>query len=398
MTFWIIAGLLLVACVAAMGAALRTDRAPADRQDVAVYRDQLRELDRDAARGVLPEPEVAAARAEVARRLLAADRERTAGSRQGWTALGLALVALPTLVVSVGVYLWIGAPGYSDLPLQARIDRIEEARAARPDQASAEADVPARVDDSNPDMTRMAAQLREVLEGRPDDLRGWRLAVQTEAGLGDYAAAWRAQDRVLALAGEDATADDFALLAELMVAAADGYVSPEAERALAEALRREPANGTARYYRGLMYAQGGRPDLAWPVWRALVADSRPGDPWLDPIYARIEDVSVLAGYPTPLEELPQPRGPAAEDLAGAASMSPEDRVEMIAGMVDGLAARLADEGGPPSDWARLITSYGVLGRTDDAARVYAEAKMTFTDDPAGLDVLARAAEQAGLTP
>ena len=48
-------------------------------------------------------------------------------------------------------------------------------------------------------------------------------------------------------------------------------------------------------------------------------------------------------------------------------MTPEDRQAMIQGMVDGLADRLATEGGPVEDWARLITSLGVLGETDRRA-------------------------------
>jgi cytochrome c-type biogenesis protein CcmH len=48
-------------------------------------------------------------------------------------------------------------------------------------------------------------------------------------------------------------------------------------------------------------------------------------------------------------------------MEAAAEMAPEDRAAMIEGMVEGLAGRLATEGGPPEDWARLITAFGVLG-------------------------------------
>ena len=396
MLFWIAATLLLALCIAVPAAALRA-RGVATRPDADIYRDQLRELERDAARGTLPPAEAEAARAEVARRLLAADREAAPVLRGGGNrALGLALIAVPVIGISLATYLLIGAPGYPDLSLSSRIATIEANRAARPSQAAAEAGVPDDIDDGDPEVTRMAARLKDVLADRPDDLRGWRLAVQTQAGLNDLKAAWRSQDRVLALLGEEATGEDFALMAELMVLAAGGYVSPEAERTLAEAVRREPGNGTARYYQGLMFAQGGRPDRAWPIWRRLVADSTPDAPWLDPIYARIEEVSVLAGDPTAVADLPRPSGPSAEDIAGAEGMTPEARMEMIGGMVDGLAARLADQGGPPADWARLITSFGVLGRSDAAAAVYAEAKTVFADDRTALDLLAAAADQAGI--
>lgn len=400
--FWIAAALMTAACLAAIVRAVWT----ADRtsgSDVDVYRDQLRELDRDLARGTLTEADAAAARAEVARRLLAADRDaaRSAPRRRGARGLAAALAALLVAGVALATYLDLGAPGYPDLPLRTRIALIEENRAARPGQAVAEAEVPDVLDpDADPQVVAMVERLREVLDDRPDDLRGWRLSARFEAGLGDLEAAWRAQDRVVALLGDDAAAAEFSNLAELMIQAAGGYVSPEAERALAEALRRDPGDGLARYYAGLMYAQGGRPDLAWPIWRRLVGDSAPDAPWLPPLYAQVERVSQLAGDPTPLDALPRPgaRGPDAAAIAAAEALSPEERVEMIGGMVEGLAARLADEGGPPADWARLVTAYGVMGRADAAAQVYAEARTVFADSPDALDTLARAAERAGLAP
>ncbi|WP_298432045.1 c-type cytochrome biogenesis protein CcmI [uncultured Jannaschia sp.] len=399
--FALAATILTIACVGIILAALRVRAAAdADAPDVAVYRDQLAELDRDAARGTLPLEEVEAARTEVARRLLAADRTAAAGHvrRCGNTTLGAMLVAVPVIAIAGLTYWLIGAPGYPDLPLADRVAAVEAGRAARPDQALAEAEVPNRIDDSRPEITRMAEQLREVLADRPDDLRGWTLAVQTYGGLGDLEAAWRAQERVIAILGDRAEATDHTALADLMIQAAGGYVSPEAESALAEALRLDPENGAARYYVGSMYAQGGRPDRAWPIWRRLVADSEPGDPWLDPIYLRIEEISALAGDPTPLDQLPRPRGPSAGDIEAAGEMTLDERMEMIRGMVEGLAIRLSEDGGPPEDWARLISAYGVLGRTDAAAAVYGEARLVFAADDPALDTLARAAERAGLTP
>lgn len=398
MLFWIVATLLLTLCVAFVATALRS-RPDDARPDVAVYRDQLRELDRDRARGTLSAEEAEAARAEVARRLLTADQADPRIARgPGNMPLGLVLIALPVIGISLWAYVSLGAPGYPDLPLQSRIAQIEEGRADRPDQLTAEAGVPDRIDTSREDVTAMSAQLKDVLLGRPDDLRGWRLAVQTQSGLNDMEAAWRSQNRVLAILGDEAEAEDFALLAELMILAANGYVSPQAETALAEAARRDSRNGTARYYAGVMYAQGGRPDRAFSIWRALIADSTPDAPWLDPIYAQIERVSILAGDPTPLDQLPQPRGPSGDDIAASEDLTPAERIEMIGNMVNGLSQRLSTEGGSAADWARLITSYGVLGRTDAAFAVYEEAKTVFASDPGAMDTLAAAADRAGINP
>jgi cytochrome c-type biogenesis protein CcmH len=69
---------------------------------------------------------------------------------------------------------------------------------------------------------------------------------------------------------------------------------------------------------------------------------------------------------------------------------------MIRGMVEGLAARLADTGGPAEDWARLITALGVLGEQDRAGAIYAEARQAFGAEPQGLALIEDAAEQAGI--
>lgn len=399
MVFWIAALFLTLVCVALLVASFRTPP-DASAPDLEVYRDQLAELDRDAARGIIAPQEADATRTEVARRLLAADaaaKTQTAGW-QGNITIGAGLAAVLVIGVTGATYWRLGAPGYGDMPLASRIGAIEAQRAARVGQAVAEAQVPDQIDESRPEVTQLAAQLRDVLQSRPDDLRGWRLAVETENGLGNMEMAWRAQNRVVAILGDEATAADFALLAELMIVAGGGYISPEAESALARALELDPRNGTARYFTGLMYAQGGRPDLAWPIWRRLVGDSQPDAPWLPPIYSQIEAISVAAGDPTPVEQLARPRGPTEADVAAMGELTLEERMDQIGGMIESLSARLAADGGPPRDWAQLITSYGVVGRTDAASIVYEEAKLLFADDPAALDILAAGADRAGLAP
>jgi cytochrome c-type biogenesis protein CcmH len=400
MGFWIATGAFCaMTALALIAAYLRPRRAsvPAAAYDLQVYRDQLKEVERDLARGVLSEDEAARARTEVSRRVLEADRALQMGERASARG-GL----LDKLVVGAGVgatiagaflvYLQIGAPGYPDLPLATRISLVEDARANRPPQAEAETQVPFReglVPD--PEREALVEQLRTVMERRPDDANGMALLAVNEAALGNFRAAHLAQDRLIALLGDEATGRHYVDLAEMMVLAAGGYVSPEAERALTRALELEPRNGTARYYAGLMFAQQGRPDLAFPIWRNLLADSTPDAPWIDPIRLQIEEVAFLAGVPFDASTMPAQRGPTADDIAAAQDMAPEDQLAMIEGMVQGLAARLASEGGPPADWARLIGAYIVLGQTEAAQAIYDEAQVLFADAPEALDEISAAA-------
>ena len=77
-------------------------------------------------------------------------------------------------------------------------------------------------------------------------------------------------------------------------------------------------------------------------------------------------------------------------------MTPEERQAMIRTMVAGLAERLATEGGPVEDWARLIRAYGVLGEPGKVAPVVAEARQVFADDPAALAQIEAAAQGTGV--
>ena len=77
-------------------------------------------------------------------------------------------------------------------------------------------------------------------------------------------------------------------------------------------------------------------------------------------------------------------------------MTPEERQQMIRGMVEGLSQRLATEGGTAQEWARLIGAYGVLGETGKARQIWAEARETFAGRAQALEVLRAAAARAGV--
>jgi cytochrome c-type biogenesis protein CcmH len=398
---------------------LRQHRAAPDAagKDLAVYRDQLAAIDRDVARGILAPAEAEGTRAEIARRLIAAaDAAGTAAPpRPAPRAASLALAAALALALVAGgiaLYARIGAPGYADLPLRARIAAAEDWRATRPGQAEAEAEIAAAdptaapAPAANPEHLALIDQLRTVLQSRPDDLRGHRLLAENLARLGRFPDAYRAQSDVLRILGGKATAADHSDMAEYMILATRGFVSPEAEHSLRQALVLDPQEPRARYYSGLAMAQAGRPDLAYDLWARLLAEGPPDAPWITPIRLQLPDIAAAAGrglppdftpFVPPAETAapapagPAPAGPDDDAIADAAAMDPADRAAMIEGMVANLGQRLATEGGPPEDWARLITSLAVLGRRDEAATILAEARATFAGDAAAMGLIDEAA-------
>ena len=315
---------------------------------------------------------------------------------RGGGAMVLAAITL-VVVAAYGLYRVFGAPGDGEMSPEARIAQIEEARASRPDQAEAEAETPSVTrEDINPQRAALVAQLREVLESTPDAAQELGRLAQEEARLGNFVAARIAQQRLIEVLGTEANAGHYLDLVEIQFMAAGGYVSPETEALLQQVLRRAPGNGAAQYYTGLMFAQQGRPDLGYPIWRDLLAVSEPGDPWIAAIRAQIEAVAALAGETISVEDLVQPPeldlpGPSAADFIAAEALDPEDRAEQIETMAAGLAERLANLGGPPEDWAQLISAYLALDRTDAARSVYDRALVVFAGSDAALETVRAAA-------
>lgn len=404
MSFWVISG--IVGGLAAIVLALAMIRArSADNNadfDLRVYKDQLAEVERDLIRRVISPEEAERSRIEVSRRLLEADKAAQSGATNVATRVGVVVsgaVAVAVFGAAFLLYGSLGAPNYADLPLATRIEMSDAARAGRPSQTVVEAEIGVVEINPNADPRHLELmeKLREALETRPDDLQGHVLLAHNEAELGNFVAAHKAQARVLAIKAHSVQAGDYADYADLLVLAAGGYVSPEAEDALTKALRLDPRNGTARYYSGLMFAQSGRPDMAFRLWRPLLDDSPPDAPWVAPVRQQIEQVAADAGvrYTPPALAAPL-AGPDADDIAAASEMTAEDRDVMIRGMVEQLSDRLASEGGTPQEWARLISALGVLGEKERASLIWAEAQEVFASAPSALEALRAAAEQAGV--
>lgn len=407
MTFWVL--ILLVALVTAgfLGFSMlraRHGEKPAAAYDLEIYREQLASVDRDLARGVIHAADAERVRTEIARRILGADaqmREKTRdqGPSRAMSVVSLGVLGLILVGGALAMYQRLGAAGYPDLPLTERIAYAAEFRETRPGQEEAERAVP---EVEKPVLEESYAtllnQLRTTVTQRPDDVQGHLLLAQHETNAGNFRAGYMAQQRVIALSDQAATAEAYADLAEMMILAAGGYVSPEAEQALAQALERDPALGPARYYWGQMLAQIGRPDLAYRIWIDTARAGPPAAPWVQAIRAQLDGLAFRAGVfnPPSLSAQTAAPGPTQDDMQAAADLSPEERQEMIRGMVNNLSDRLASEGGSPEEWARLIAALGVLGETVRATAIRDEALTVFAEDAPALQMIKAAAQRAGL--
>lgn len=414
--FWFFCAILTLAVAAAIAAPLRRGKAfdatPAAAYDLRVYRDQLREVERDLERGVIGADEAERLRAEIGRKVLEADRRLAdaAGSGRGSSALAALVVLLVLLASALALYLREGVPGAPDLPVAARIAAAERAYAERPDQAEAEArssSLPALpAPPLDPDYLALVEKLRVAVRENPDDPRGLALLATSEMRLNNMVAARQAQQRLVDLRGPAASADELMRLSAMMMEAAGGLITPEAEQALARSLQKDPSQPQARYLLGMLQLQNGRPDRAFTLWSRLLDENHGDAPWIAPIRSAIMDLAWLAGQPNytpppetapgltaPMAGLP---GPDQDAVDAAGDLSADERQEMIAGMVGRLEDRLAEEGGTPEEWARLISSLAILGNSDHARDIWANAQQVFASQPEALEMIGNAAAQAGV--
>lgn len=402
--FWIIcaalAGIVAIAIAAPLLRRRTEGASSAAAYDLRVYRDQLREVGRDLERGVIDAADAERLRAEIGRKVLTADRalERESGGTRAPGGRSALVMLAAALAAAFGLYLWLGQPERPDEPIARRLADAQAIYDARPDQAEAEARAPKPLrPEPDAEYVALIAKLREAVAKNPDDPRGLELLAQHEERLGNLVAAKDAQARLVALRGDKASGAELARLAALQIEAAGGLITREAEENVVSALQRDPRNPQARFMAGLLQIQNGRPDRAFPIWAGLLAEGPESAPWIAPIRAAITDLAWFAGQPgyTPPEPAALP-APDADAVAAMQDMAPADRQQMIEGMVKGLEDRLASQGGTPEEWARLISSLGVLGQKDRASAILSEARQRFAGKQAAADLIEAAAKQAGL--
>ncbi len=335
--------------------------------DEAVYRQQLDEVDKDLERGLIDDEAANAARTEIARRLLAVhDRGGNAASGAGssWPLRLTLLSALAVLpLMAVGTYLALGSPELPDQPLAARLNAPAE----------------------NQSLEVLIARIERHLAENPEDGKGWEVVAPVYMRIGNPQAAAKAYQNTIRLLGP--SGERLTDLGEALTVVNDGIVSANARGAFEQAVKMDPAAVKPRFFLALALGQEGRKKEAIAAWQALLKGADPTQAWV-PV-ARQELIELGGEAPTMAETL---RGPNQEQMAAANDMSAEDRNEMIAGMVSGLAERLEAEGGKPEEWLRLIRAYSVLGEKDKAQAAYRQAAKAYEGEP---DVLTKIREAVG---
>jgi cytochrome c-type biogenesis protein CcmH len=344
MTFWIVAaGLMGLTCLALLAALAggRTADSDADH-DRRFYEAQIAEIDRQKALGLMGEAEADAARTEAARRLLASAESPSVASSTGGRRLAAVAVLVGVPLIALPIYVMRGAPDVPGFALATR-------EKPKPDAAGAT------------DITAAIQQIEAHLQKNPEDGRGNEVIAPVYLRMGRHADAVRAYATALRILG--ATADRHANLGEARVFEANGVVTAEAKAAFEAAMALDPTHAKARFFRALAAEQDGDRPRAVTLLAELHRDLPAGG-----LKAEIARQLALLGSPPP--------------EAGAIAALPQgEQMQAVRGMVDGLAGRLAATGGSAEEWARLIRALRVLGETERADAILAEARQKFAANP-----------------
>jgi cytochrome c-type biogenesis protein CcmH len=287
--------------------------------------------------------------------------------------------ALPLL--ALGLYLVYGSPRLPDQPLAVRLQ----------DPAT------------NQNLEALVARVEARLREHPDEGEGWDVIAPVYMGWQRYADAADAYVQAIRLLGP--SAKRFSGQGQALVLANNGVVTEDARRALERAVALDGSLVEPRILIAIAKEQDGQFAAAIEDWRALLAKQGGRDAaWQQMVEKRIAaDEAHLAGKPVAGEAETPPQtgaqgtgGPGAADIAAAQNMSPAERQAMIGRMVQGLAARLDQDGNDLGGWLKLVRAYSVLDRKDDAVKALQRAKSQFSGNNDAMEQLDALAAELGL--
>lgn len=306
------------------------------------FRAQLKEIDTDIKNGVL-EPEAAeAARLEIQRRMLRANKIQATAENMGGIAdisegqnaqiskPALALGGFLIVAASFGLYMLLGAPGVPSAAKSVRTQAQEQ-----------------EIEEGGPTFGEAIAQVQAHLAVNPRDMRGWEVLGKSAGAVGDYALAAQAYGELARMNPDvpDWRVQEF----EAYMAHASGQITPAARLVLAALMDAEPNHPAGQFYVGLTQLQAGNEAGAKAIWLALADRSMPDAPWMPLVRRQLASLGVT---PPKLSN---------EDVEAVDAMTAQEREVFIQSMMERLRQRLESSPDDPEGWAMLARSQLAMG-------------------------------------
>ena len=287
--FWLVCAIFVAIALAFVlpplmqGAAVKADTSGEKEANIAVYRDQISELETDLANGIVSQEQFDQDRDDIERRLLEDVTSSGAGSlkplkpaKEGRGAVYAVALGLP--ILAVAFYLRIGNP--YEVPTQVT--------------PSAPATAPAENGQfSQQRIEANVAALAKRLEQNPGDSDGWKMLARSYTSLGKYGEASAAYEKATALKSDDA--DLLADYAFTLAMASGQRLQGKPVELIKKALQLDPENPKAQELAGSAAFEAGDYKQAIDYWQKLLKSVPANSEVADSLNERINEAKKRAG-------------------------------------------------------------------------------------------------------
>jgi cytochrome c-type biogenesis protein CcmH len=269
---WIVLALMALAAMALLAIPLvvarRDTEVPRAALDIALFRDQLAELERERAQGEVGDAEAVAAKREIERRLLTAGRALEAAppivaqrSNRGARLRLAAILASVVVPAAFLVYFTIGTP---EAPIF--LDMMAQMRAQDAERRT--------------ELTHLTSLIEERLAETPDDGQGWALLASAKLRLGKMDDARTALAKARQFLPPPQAAEATARFAQTLADVSEGQAVTPIRQYATEAVELDPANGRARTLLALLAMQANNVEAARREWSEIVTRLPPDSPFV----------------------------------------------------------------------------------------------------------------------
>lgn len=298
-----------------------------DAANVAIYTDQLAELEDDLSNRLLSQTQFDLAKPELERRLLqdvpAGVTQAPAQQSARWFGVLLSLL-IP--LIAIGLYFQLGTPEALNAP------------------APADQTVSAQEQEIEAILPRLVQHLRE----QPGDIAGWKNLGRALLALQRFDEAAQAYEKITLITPKSAQA--FADYADALGMAQGQKLAGKPTQVIAQALKLDPKNPKARYLAGFASIEAGNLKEAIMHWEKLLAELPPEQRGVDTLREKIAELKQKTGLPSATTGTEaKSTAVASATISGQAQLnaalknqaSPEDTVFVFARAVDGPKMPLA---------------------------------------------------------